>query len=231
MMVRCNNNNVGVIIPAFNEERRIESTICALKNVPEIKDILVIDDGSTDQTSKIAELAGARVYRLDKNYGKGYALETGIQLQDNPIIIFLDGDLGESAQEVTKLLNPILKDEADVTVAKIPFVKNKGGFGFVKRLSISGIRKITGKHFSSVLSGQRAFKKDVMKIEYLQYPRFGIEFGMTIDLLCSGVRIQEVDVNMKHRITGKNFAGFIHRAKQFKDISHVFIKKMLMEGR
>ena len=66
--------NLSVLIPAYNEAERIVSTITSLKLIPELKEIVVIDDGSNDETGFLAEKAGAKVIRLEKNRGKGAAL-------------------------------------------------------------------------------------------------------------------------------------------------------------
>lgn len=218
---------ITVILPAYNEEDRIAATISSLHNSNYVNRILVIDDGSKDQTSKVAEAAGAEVYRMTVNAGKGYAMQQGVEksIQDSDIIIFLDADVGESASEIDKLIEPIFLGEADVTIARFPAAKKKGGVGLVKNLAKYGVRFYTGKTITTSLSGQRAFRAEVLK-SFGKIPAdYGVEVGMTIDLLRMGYRIQEVDVNMTHRETGRNLKGFIHRGKQFYQILATLIRK------
>lgn len=224
------NKRISVIIPAYNEEKTIEATLTALLEIQGISEIIVVDDGSRDNTKKAVEkFQGVRLIALGKNSGKGNALKEGINyaIEKNDIIVFLDADLKESSKEVVKLIDPLLKDEADVTIARFPAAKKKGGFGLVKRLSSLGVLLHTGRRLSTTLSGQRGFTKSVLeKIEIGNYG-FGIEYAMTIDILKAGYGVLEVDVDMTHRETGRDFAGFIHRGRQFVEILKViFLKKL-----
>ncbi|MDU2198112.1 MAG: glycosyltransferase, partial [Peptostreptococcaceae bacterium] len=130
------NPYISMIIPAYNEEVKIKDTLESIKGIKEINEIIVVDDGSTDKTTKIAsEIKSEKivVLKLDKNRGKGYALNYGLKIamKNAEIIGFLDADLGSSANDVKKLIDPILNDEADVVIAKFPPAKKKGGLGFV----------------------------------------------------------------------------------------------------
>ncbi|AKL95316.1 glycosyl transferase, family 2 [Clostridium aceticum] len=219
---------VAVIIPAYNEEKRIVRTLTTLKEINPLYKIYVVDDGSTDATAeKVAKVKDLCLIKSMKNKGKGQALKTGIKaaLASSDIIVFLDADLQESAGEVEKLIKPIVDNEADVTVAKFPPAKKKGGFGLVKKLARYGVYINTGKKLDTVLSGQRAFKKKVLENLTFNYEGYGVELGMTIDLLNKGYLIKEVEVNMFHNETGRDLQGFLHRGKQFFQILKVFLKK------
>lgn len=219
-------NEISVLIPAYNEEERIASTIKSLQDVKNCE-VIVINDGSTDKTSEIAKSLGVKVIDLVPNKGKGSALQEGIKHANGDIIVFLDADLGDSAREFLKLIRPIKNGEADVTIARFPKSTRKGGFGLVKGLSRYGVKLLTGKYVYSVLSGQRAFKRSVVK-DLVPFSRgFGIEVGMTIDILRKGYRIQEVDVCMSHNETARNLKGFLHRGIQFKEIFITLIKKAM----
>lgn len=217
--------DVGIIIPAYNEEERLGQTLETLKKIHIIEDILVVNDGSSDRTGEIAQEKGIKLISFHRNRGKGYALKTGIDYLDNSIIVFLDADIGETAGEVVKLIYPLLEGRAEVTIGKIGFTPGKGGFGMVKRLSQRAFKSLTGKECTSLLSGQRAFKREVLDKELLNYRRYGIEFGMTVDLVQRNLRILEVPIDIRHRITGKDYRGFVHRGKQFWDILMVVVKK------
>lgn len=195
--------DVGVIIPAYNEESRLADTLNALKKIALIKDILVVDDGSWDGTGAIATEQGVKLLTLHKNHGKGYALKEGIEHLNNSIIAFLDADIGETAKEVIKLIYPLLEDKADATIGKIAFMTGKGGFGLVKGLSQNAFKSLTGTECVSVLSGQRAFKREALDKSFLNYKGYGIEFGMTVDLAKRNLRILEVPIDINHRVTGR----------------------------
>jgi len=224
--VNVNERDICVVIPAFNEEKSIGSTVKALLKLPLFKRILVVDDGSSDNTAKAASEAGAEVITLPANKGKAYAMKKGYEAVKEGIIVFLDADLGDSAEQALRLVEPVINGDAEAAVARFPMTPGSGGFGLVKLLAAKGIQILTGKRFSSILSGQRAFLHSVLRPEFFDYRGFGIEFGMTADLLSINVRIQEVDVNMKHRTTGRDIKGFLHRYRQFKDILNVFIRKL-----
>lgn len=219
--------SITVLLPAFNEGDRIEDTILSLKKSNYIDRIVVIDDGSIDETFAVAKKAGAEVYALEKNRGKGFAMNFGIKkiIEDSSIVIFLDADTGNTAIEGDKLIEPLLKDEADVTIAKFPAPKKKGGFGLVKNLAKYGVKMYTGQEMVTVLSGQRAFKSQVLEKLGPFSSGYGVEVGMTIDILNLGFKIKEVDVVMTHRETGRDIKGFIHRGRQFYHILLTLFRK------
>ncbi|MFZ5965827.1 MAG: glycosyltransferase family 2 protein [Bacillota bacterium] len=219
--------DITVVMPAYNEGDRIGATLDALKKSKHVNRIVVIDDGSKDGTADIAAKKGAEVHRLEKNQGKGYALNYGIHyaVDTSEIVLLLDADLGDSAGEADKLISPIIEGLTDVTIARFPAASKKGGFGLVKKLARYGVKFYTGQMIYTSLSGQRAFKSDVLKKLGILPVDYGVEVGMTIDILRMGYRIQEVDVNMTHRETGRDLQGFVHRGKQFYQISKTLLKK------
>lgn len=224
------NPYISIIIPAYNEAGKIKDTLENIKGIGEINEIIVVDDGSSDDTSKIAssvESEKLKLFTLERNKGKGYALNYGIKIamEKADIIGFLDGDLGSSSKEVKKLIDPILNNEADVIIAKFPPAKKKGGLGFVKGLAKESVLEMTGKELDATLSGQRLFKKEVLK-KFDEIPfGYGVEVGMTIDILKYGYTIKEVLVNMTHSETGRDLKGFIHRGKQYYHIKKVLKQK------
>ena len=224
------NPYISIIIPAYNEEIRIKDTLESIKGINEINEIIVVDDGSTDKTTKIASEVNSEkiiVLKLDKNRGKGYALNYGLKIamKNADIIGFLDADLGSSAKEVKKLIDPMISGDADVVIAKFPPAKKKGGLGFVKGLAKNSVLEMTGVELDATLSGQRLFKKEVLeKFDEIPFG-YGVEVGMTIDILKHGFKIREVLVNMTHNETGRDLKGFIHRGKQYYHIKKVLRQK------
>ena len=220
-----------VFTPTFNRAYTLHKCYESLKRQTS-KDFvwLIIDDGSSDNTSKIAKEVKSdkiTVITQDKNRGKGYALNNGLKIamEKADIIGFLDADLGSSSSEVSKLITPILNDEADVIIAKFPPAKKKGGLGFVKGLAKESVYEMTGVKLDATLSGQRIFKKEVLE-KFNEIPfGYGVEVGMTIDILKHGYRIKEVLVNMTHSETGRDLKGFIHRGKQYYHIKKVLRQK------
>ncbi|MGI6513881.1 MAG: glycosyltransferase family 2 protein [Syntrophomonadaceae bacterium] len=213
---------VAAIVPAYNEENRIASTLKAIQEIPEINVIRVVNDGSTDRTAEIARESGVEVVNLTANVGKGEAINRGVRGVEADVFIFLDADLGDTAREAARILRPVLNGEADLCVARFPPPKKKGGIGMVKRLAAWGIAR-EGMIAREPLSGQRAMTSQVLQDILPFHSGFGIEVGMTIRALRRGYRIIEVPVQMSHAETGRNLKGFIHRGRQFLDVARVIL--------
>ncbi len=211
-----------MVVPAYNESDVIERTIEGLKKIDLIDKIVVVDDGSTDNTAEIAKEKGAVVIQLKENRGKGYAMRKALNSIDCDIVGFVDGDVGLSSSEVIKLLEPVVNDEVDFTIAKFPKAEKntnvKGGFGLVKKLAYKGVYYFTGKEMETSLSGQRVYKRKVVdSMKYIPN-NYGIEIAMTIQAINNGFTFREIPVNMKHRYTDRSLKGFKHRGKQFIEI-------------
>lgn len=225
----------AVIVPAFNEAGRIRKTLEALQAIEKIDEIILVDDGSKDDTvleAKNSNIGKLHIIELGTNQGKGKALEVGVDycLGKFSIIGFVDGDLMESASEFEKLFEPVINGIADVTIAKFPPAKKKGGFGFVKKLARDGVKYHTGVELTSTLSGQRVFKEEVLKNIRRNYYGYGVEVSMTIDILKKGYKIEEVLVNMTHNETGRDLKGFIHRGRQFAHIVRALASEFFRRG-
>ncbi len=209
---------VSAVVPAYNEEKRIERTLKALRRVKELDEIIVVDDGSTDATAQVARRNADSVVQLPRNIGKGGALSQGMSYAAGNIILFVDADLMEHAKLCGALLSPVLKQEADMTIARFPAARKKGGFGLVKGLARNGVRWLTGYHLEAVLSGQRAVTRELIKEAGDLSSGFGVEVGMTVRALRCGYQVIEIPLPMSHRETGRNWQGFTHRGKQFLSI-------------
>ncbi len=211
--------SVIILIPAYNEADCIRATIESAKKISGIEKIVVIDDGSSDDTSKLALEAGAEVVRIENNCGKGAALNFGVSKYRADIYLLLDADLGDSAANAGELLAPVLHGDADMTISVIKSPEgHKGGFGLVKGLARWAVRRYGGTEISAPISGQRAVKREIIEAVGGFDERFGVEVALTIDALKEGFRIIEIPLEIRHKVTGRNLKGFIHRGRQFKDI-------------
>ncbi|MCX6362258.1 MAG: glycosyltransferase family 2 protein [Armatimonadetes bacterium] len=205
----------SIIVPAYNEEVRISETVAALVALDGVDEVLVVNDGSSDDTSAVAARSGARVLDMPRNLGKAAALAEGIRACRGEIIAMVDADLGATAAQAGLLIAPVTRGEADMTIAAFAGQRGAGaGFGLVVRLARWGIQRATGITMTSPLSGQRAMRRPVW--DALQTADgFGVEVALTIDAARAGHRVLEVPVTMTHRATGRDLAGFRHRGRQF----------------
>src|SRR3989338_6994205 len=151
---------VSCIIPAFNEGSTIKKVLKAVKKVRTIGEIIVVDDGSTDNTYKNAKSLGVKVIRNSSNKGKGAAIKTGFAHSHGDIILFLDADLYNiTPKKITSILQPLENDEAD-------FVKTAFGLarGRITELVVKPLLKVICPfiNFKQPISGQFAMKRAML---------------------------------------------------------------------
>jgi len=219
------------IVPAHDEAERIAQTVRATLSVPGIDRVLVVDDGSSDDTADEAMDAGAEVLRLSVNRGKGAALEAGVSLlpDDAEVVLFLDADLGASAAEAAALLEPVRAGEADMSIATFPAPARPAGFGIVLRLARWGIRRYGGLEVQAPLSGQRALTRACLASVGPFAAGFGVEVTLTVRAARAGCSVLEVPTTMRHAATGRDLAGFVHRGRQFIDVARA-LARLSREG-
>ncbi|MFJ2028176.1 glycosyltransferase family 2 protein [Streptosporangium sp. NPDC087985] len=221
----------AVIIPAKNEADRIGATVTAALALSGVDLVVVVDDGSADQTGRVAKAAGARVVRHSRNRGKATAMESGaeaVRLLDGEEprhLLFLDADLGESAHAAAALIRPVMAGEVDMTIAVFVTRVKLGGHGFVVKLAREGIARATGWTPAQPLNGQRCLTRAAFEAARPLAHGFGVETGLTIDLLRRGFRVREVEVEMSHRATGTDWKAQLHRARQFRDVARALLAR------
>ncbi len=213
--------SVSIIIPAYNEENRIAATLKAVKSLAGVDKILVVDDGSNDETVRLARAERVSVLELKQNRGKGGAMNAALPHVDTDIIVFLDADLGESAGQAGLLIEPVREGITDLSIAAFPPPRKKGGFGLVKGTAGWALRKVGNMQATAPLSGQRAMTRAVLQAVTPFNEGYGVELGMTIMALRKGFRVMEVPTTMSHKETGRDVKGFMHRGKQFLDVLKV----------
>nr|WP_152442633.1 glycosyltransferase family 2 protein [Nocardiopsis kunsanensis] len=221
-----------MIIPAKDEELRVGSTVEAARSLPGVDLVLVVDDGSTDRTGALAREAGARLVRHQHNRGKGAAMETGaealsrIEVHQNRSgspprhLLFLDADLGRSAADAAPLIEPVVEERADMSIALFPATRARlGGHGFVVRLARGGVRRATGWEPEQPLNGQRCLTRAAFETARPLARGFGAETGLSIDVLRANLSLIEVEVPLEHRAIGTDLRAQAHRARQFTDVA------------
>lgn len=217
---------VAVIIPAKDESRRIAATVRSARAIPHVDLVLVVDDGSEDNTQHVAREAGAVVVRHSHNRGKAAAMETGaavVAMRDAPdrqprVLLFIDGDLGETAVNTAPLVPPVVDGHADLSIALLPPQPGAGGRGIVVGAARRAIASMTGWTPTQPLSGMRCLTREAFEAATPLARGWGVETGMTIDLLRQGFRVIEVPCELRHRPSGSDLKGQLHRAAQYRDV-------------
>ena len=227
MSRRVQTQRVAVVIPAKDEGERIAATVRAARAIPHVDLVLVVDDGSEDDTQHVARVAGAVVVRHSVNRGKASAMETGasvVAMRDAPgglprLLLFIDADLGGSAVGVAPLVETVIAGTADCAIAVLPPQPGAGGRGLVTGKARRAIARATGWVPAQPLSGQRCLTREAFEAAVPLASGWGVETGMTIDLLVKGFTLVEVPCDLRHRASTNDLAGQLHRAGQYKDVA------------
>lgn len=209
--------SVAIIIPAYNEEKRIADVLSVLKKVDDIDEVIVVNDGSEDNTSRIARNFGARVIDLKENIGKGGAIYKGAKETNADIIVFIDADLiGLKPEHINSLTEPILADNADMTVGKF----------------ISGrLRTNLSQKMFPFISGQRAIKRSFIEsMKDIELSRYGIELAITkyakeMGLVTVEVPLEKLTHVMKEEKLGYS-KGFLARLHMYREMLTYFYMRI-----
>ncbi len=212
---------LSIIVPAYNEAARLgpslRTIVDYLKQQRDQSEVIVVDDGSTDNTATVAEesladsgAVATRVIRYDQNRGKGYAARTGLLAARANIALFSDADLSTPITETPKLVEPIRGGEVDLVFGSRaldrhligvhqPWRREQGGrvFNLIVRLA-------TGLPFWDTQCGFKAFRMNVCRplIEAAQIDRFGFDVELIYLAHLAQLRLREIPVRWNHTAGG-----------------------------
>jgi len=199
---------LSVIVPIYNEVETLEALVERVQAVPYDKEIILVDDGSTDGTrEKAAELEKAENVRLflhEKNQGKGAALRTGFAHHLGDIVIIQDADMEYDPAEYARLVPPILDDRADVVYGsrfiggrshRVLFFWHMIGNRFLTLLS----NMFTNLNLTDMETCYKAFRSEIIKSIAIQENRFGFEPEITAKVAKLHCRVYEVGISYSGR--------------------------------
>ena len=209
-------SRISIIIPAYNEESSIGLVLDALPQ-EKLHEIIVVDNGSTDATARVAEEHGARVVKEPRK-GYGSACLKGIDELDAPdIVVFIDGDFSDFPEEIVLLISPIETGEKDFVLgSRMILPKSQLALlpqaRYGNRLAVFLI-KLFFKHEFTDLGPFRAIRYSSLMSIGMKDMDFGWTVEMQIKAVRNGLRIREVPVNYRKRIgiskiTGTFFGTF-----------------------
>jgi hypothetical protein len=202
-------SHLVVLVAARDEEERIAGAVERLREAFPAAEVVVADDGSRDRTAAAAEAAGARVVALPRR-GKGQALALAEQACAPGPLLLCDADVEGD-------LRPLAESEAELAIARFAH-RVGGGFGLAKGVARGLVRARTGRRLEEPLSGQRYLSERARATVFPVAAGFGVETRMTIDALRAGLDVREVELDLGHRATRRDVAGFAHRGRQLLDL-------------
>ena len=213
--------NVTAVIPAYNEQISIGSV--ALEARKFVDRVIVVDDGSTDNTAEIVKLAGAELIKHYTNMGKGVALKTGFDAaKTSDIIVTLDADGQHKTTDIPKLLKPIKEGEADI-VNGSRYINGDGKDTPIYRRFGQTVLDMatnfnTKNNVTDSQSGFRAFSRKTLSVFRFEQKGYGIESEMLIEASNADFKIKEVEIDVRYDVDGSKENPLKHGLSVLFDI-------------
>ena len=233
------NKTLSIVIPAFNEEARLGDSVrqilAYLSKENPSAELIIVDDGSSDATAKVAEKVCAelpsvktKVIRYEENRGKGFAVKTGLLAAVGDIALFSDADLSTPISETPKLVEPIEKGDFDVTFGSRaldrsligthqPWRREQGGkvFNLI-------VRTLTGLPFWDTQCGFKAFNMQKFRslLDVMQIDRFGFDVEFLYVAHHKGLRLKEIPVRWDH-CEGTTVSVFRDSQRMFNEVRQI----------
>jgi len=203
---------LSVIIPVFNEELTVGNVIdrvkVAMKRIGLPYEIIVVDDHSYDKSREVVREHNSKLYSLKQHMGKGYGLRAGFAKTKGDIIITIDSDGSHRPEELSRVIAPVLSDQADLVIGsrylnqKNVATRKLNAFGV--RIFNLLIQLLTGTAITDSQSGYRAMKRQVLNTQKLKSGGYEIESEMLVKAAKKGFRVAEVPISFEQRTYGRS---------------------------
>jgi glycosyltransferase involved in cell wall biosynthesis len=198
---------LSVVIPVFNEINTIGRILCRVAALPLPLEMVIVDDFSTDGTREILKrligMPNIKIILKDKNEGKGAALRTGFQQTTGDFIVVQDADLEYDPRDIPQLIQPLLKDEADIVYGSRFIGEEQQDESWIHRAGnavLTGASNLfSGLKLTDMETCYKAFNREVIKDIQIEQDRFGIEPEITAKLARRGYRFTEVPISYDSR--------------------------------
>ncbi len=227
---------VAAIIVAFNQERRIASTVRGALAIPAVDLVLVVDDGSTDETQSEARAAGAVVVRHSHRRGRSAAMETGfavVSMRDEPEttrdLLLLDGGLGDHAVGAAPLVSAVTEGAADLAIAVQSGVGDRAT-RMASALARGAIERASGWSPSQPLSRTRCLTREALEAALPLSHGAGLDVGMTLDVLIAGLTATEVECDIRVRPAPAGMRAPLLHANQYRDVMVAVSARRIRSG-
>jgi len=185
---------ITCVIPAYNEEKTVAGVIEKIQKVPQIKEILLVDDGSTDSTALIAKQHGVHIVRHQRNLGKGAAMKTGAREAKYPLIVYVDADIENmTPSKIRKLIAPLLNDEADFVKGSYDYAMGRVSKLVAQPLLNTVYPFLKLKH---PLSGEVALNRRKFHFDTIENG-WGVDIQLVLQAAKHKLRIKEVYLGKK----------------------------------
>jgi len=199
----------SVIVPAYNEENTLRTVVERLLTVPNLLEIIIVDDCSTDGTSRVAHLLQSswpqvRVLKHDRNGGKTAALKTGFASSRGDIVLVQDADLEYDPADIPSLLEPILSGQADVVYGSRFLVRKAARvlyfYHYLANRFLTFISNLfTNINMTDVETGYKAFRGEIIRNMVITSTGFGFEIEVSAKVAKLGCAIYEVPISYHGR--------------------------------
>jgi glycosyltransferase involved in cell wall biosynthesis len=202
-MTRAVNMNLSVLIPAYNEESTIQLVLVKVCRLRNLKEVIAVDDGSTDSTAAIVEnldLKKVRLIRMKKNAGKTAAVRRGLQEVTGDVVIIQDADLEYAPAEIADVIRPIVEKKADVVYGSRFLVKRAARvlyfYHYLANKSLTFLSNLlTNVNMTDIETCYKAVRTPLIKNLPLRSSGFGMEVEITALITKTKARIYEVPIS------------------------------------